>query len=221
MLLLSTTPLAAPPFMTFGQPFGSRFGYQIRAADTPEGKERVRAFYEALGRFVAMYARAESSMHSALCYYAKPPDGISKALFSGVRVRQATDFIRRIMEVTGADKSAINEFTEYSAQLSAITTARDAILHHGAQSVAEGRGFVSDEARAHLPCKVRTFPISQQIRHDMKEDLRKIGMYLVTKHTGHPMRSTTNRQRINDLLTAPWRYKHQPSSERKPRNPGT
>jgi hypothetical protein len=180
--------------------------YRITAAETPEGKERIRAYYEALGRFAAMYARAESSAHSALCRYAQTDGPISKAIFSGVRIRQAGDFIRRIMESTGVPQAAIDEFTEYRKQLTAITTARDAILHYGAQSVAEGAGFVSDEVRAHLPTKVRTFPISPKILDNMTEDLRKISVYLLTNHAGRGVQSSANQRRLNEILAAPWQY---------------
>lgn len=35
--------------------------YKVTAAETEEGKERLRAYYEALGRFVDMFARIETA----------------------------------------------------------------------------------------------------------------------------------------------------------------
>jgi hypothetical protein len=208
---LNTTPLGRPPAGL----------YKVTAAETPDGKERIRAYYEALGRFATMYARAESSAHAALCRCAKTDGAISAALFSGVRVRQAGDFIRRIMEATAVAQDAIDEFVEYRDQLYAITTVRDAILHLGAQSVAEGEGFVSDTLRAHLPAKVRTFPISPKILDDMTEDLRKIGLYLLTRHAQRSIKSTANQRQVKALLAAPWRYTRPSASQPKPRKRGT
>jgi hypothetical protein len=123
------------------------------------------------------------------------------------------------MEATAVAQSTIDEFVEYRDQLYAITTVRDAILHYGAQSVAEGEGFVSDALRAHLPAKVRTFPISPKILDDMTEDLRKIGLYLLTQNAQRPIQSAANQRQVNALLAAPWRYTRPSASQPKPRKP--
>ena len=58
-------------------------------------------YYEALGRFVDMFAHVESAMAFTLWHYAKTPRNIARAVFSGIGVVAAIDHITRLTAVTG------------------------------------------------------------------------------------------------------------------------
>jgi hypothetical protein len=47
--------------------------YQVPASETKEGIERERAYYEALGRFVQIFAEAEKLVWQTLVHYANSP----------------------------------------------------------------------------------------------------------------------------------------------------
>jgi hypothetical protein len=189
----------------------SSFGasvYHIPAADTPEGKERIRAYYEALGQFAAMYAETEAVMQRVLWHYAKTPSAISRSVFSGTRIRQGCTFIRRICEATSVSDAIQKELDYLFKQLNDITNARDWILHYGARSVAEGRGIVTNAPIAHTVARVTTFPISTDILGDMTADLHKIILYLMARHGGRMVpRGLVGWQPVETIVQGePWRY---------------
>ena len=171
-----------------------------------EEYERERAYHQALGRFAATYARIESILQSALQHYAGTSQAISRALFSGVRARLAGQHIRRICEITGVSQAALDDLSDYLNHLNEITTVRDAIFHHGAQSVGEGNAFVSDVLRVHDPKRARKFPISPAILESMRDDLRKIGLFLITRHTGGRALAPDQQARVDVVALAPWHY---------------
>jgi hypothetical protein len=204
--------------MAFGDPFGTPFGgegalaralrYKIPAAATPEGQERIRAYYEALGRFAAMYAEVEAAVQNSLWFYAKTPADIARSIFSGTRVGTGASFILRIFEATGQPDGLRVELADAFTQLRKITTARDLIFHYGAQSIAEGNGVVTNERLAHVPANVQTFPISPEILDEMTADLRKIATLLLSRHAGRPpIRGALNQVHVDSILHAPWQYK--------------
>ncbi|MFL9829171.1 hypothetical protein, partial [Rhodoplanes sp. SY1] len=45
--------------------------YKVDAAHTKAGQERLRAYFEALGRFVDKFSRVEAAVTKALWLYAK------------------------------------------------------------------------------------------------------------------------------------------------------
>jgi len=204
--------------VAFGDPFGAPFGdggalaralrYEVPAAATPEGQERLRAYYEALGRFAAMYAQVEAAVQRALWFYAKTPETIARCIFSGTRVNTGGNFIRRICEAAGADDATKGELKEAFAQLAAITTIRDHVFHYGAESVAEGSGVVTNALVAHTPSKIQTFPISPGILDNMTADLLKIATLLLSRHAGRPpLRGALNQAAVDATLREPWKYK--------------
>lgn len=55
--MLGMGPLGAAPIGAAA--YRSPFNYTVPASETKEGQERLRAYYEALGRFVQMFAEVE------------------------------------------------------------------------------------------------------------------------------------------------------------------
>ena len=77
------------------------FRYHIPASETEEGKERVRAYDEALGRLTLCTAETEAVVQRALWHYAGTPSPVARAIFSGTRTAVGFSFIRRICEADG------------------------------------------------------------------------------------------------------------------------
>lgn len=195
-------------FHDFGPTEEWPYRYQIPAADTVEGIERIRAYYEALGQFVTWYAEAEAVTQQALSHYAETRPAITRSLFSGTRVSAAASFIRRICEATRVDISVRDELKDIFAQMAAITTMRDNVLHYGARSVAEGKGVVTNALRAHIPDRVQTFPISPDILDNMTADLRRVIFDLLSRHVGRPgPLGAPNLSLLDGGQHGPWRYK--------------
>jgi hypothetical protein len=190
-------------------PYGKPFNYGIPASETPAGKAREAAYYSALGRFVAMFAIVEAAIQYTLWHYAKTSEAVAKSIFSGVKVKTGISFIKRLAEATGVSEGGRKELEDAFTQLNTITDARNEILHHGAQSVASGAAFVTNEFLAHLPDRVTLFPISPDSLDDMTADLSKIILLLHWKHAGRPSPlSKQNERMFEAVLSAPWRYTH-------------
>lgn len=179
-----------------------------RAADlTPEKKRRMNAYYRALGHFVHVYALVEAAMALTLWHYAKTPHHLARALFSGVRVRDGIDLIKRAAIATNASQEAREELKYIFDQLGAINSARNDILHYGAGGIADETATVTNALKALSEDRITIFPISPILLADMIADVRKIIVHLRAHHIGRPVPRGTYAQAI---LSAPWRYKHQP-----------
>jgi len=179
--------------------------YAIPAFETEEGKKREHDYHAALGRFVAMFAIAETAIQLTLWHYAKTPAPVARSVFSGVRTNEGINFVKRIVEATGVEAEAKIELEYVTQQLGIINGARNSILHHGALSVAEGRGIVPNALVALTPEKITAFPISPQILDDMTNDLRKIIVHLHAHHMGRP---PPRGNWLDPVLRSTWRYKH-------------
>jgi hypothetical protein len=201
-------------------PFGSApFGalashaYEIPASETPAGKRRLRAYYAALGNFADTFSRVEAAIAYSLWHYAGTNRNIASAVFSGVRVKEAMSFIRRIAEVTNLRADLRADLENIFTQLGHITDARNDILHYGATNIAEhrgGRGSVTNALKALTEEKTKSFPISPNILNDMTADLQEIMFHLRTNHTGSPFspRGALVLAMMDGVLHSPWRYKH-------------
>ena len=56
-------------------------------------------YFEALGRFAEEFAILEAVMFNTLAFYAKVPNNMARALFSGTRVRAAMGSVKRIIQI--------------------------------------------------------------------------------------------------------------------------
>src|SRR5690606_18894907 len=152
--------------------------YTIPTSQTPEGQKRLRDYYEALGRFVDMFARTEAAVTPTLWHYAKTVPEIAKIVFSGTRTDLPSTFNRQIAEATGVSQELRDDLDDVLRHLTDINKVRNHVLHYGAEpeSVAQGRAIVSDALRA--KGEPTTFPISPTILSDMTSDLHKIIAHL-------------------------------------------
>jgi hypothetical protein len=193
---------------------GLRKIYKIPASETPEGKERLRAYYEALGRFVDMFSIVEAAVTFTLRAYAKTTPAISKVIFAGIKVDVGTNYIKQLAAAINTPKDICDDLVNVFQQLGTINNVRNGVLHYGAVSIAEGSGFVSDEIKAKGEPTV--FPISNITLDDMTADLSKIATHLNYRHLGRtPPLGAFGKAALEEILQRAWRYKH-PSPPRAP-----
>lgn len=165
---------------------------------------RLREYYEALGRFVDMFARAETAVTLTLRHYAKTSPEVSKIIFAGTRTNAGSKIIKQIANATGVSQELRKDLEDVFNQLGIITGVRNAVLHYGTEpeSVAMGNAIVSDAIKA--KGEPTTFPISPKALNEMTADLNKIIAHLDQSHLG----KATADSFLGDPRLAAWRYKH-------------
>jgi hypothetical protein len=178
--------------------------YTVPASQTPEGQARLREYYEALGRFVDMFARAETALTLTLWHYAKTSPDIAKIVFAGTKIEQGSTYIKQVAAATGTPKELCDDLEDVLQQLGIINSARNSLLHYGAEpeSVAKGNAIVSDALRA--KGEPTTFPISPTLLTQMTSDLHKIIGHLDLRHLGRAERYTV----LGNPTLGAWQYKH-------------
>lgn len=196
------------------------YGNTKPAAETDEGQARLDAYYLALGRFVHRFTLAELAAHAALAHHAKLIDPVSRALLSGVRVDATGNYLSRLHLVKQISDDNWNDLKSLFDQLGIINKFRNDIIHHGAAFVAEGRGIVSNAAKALTDERITKFQVSPEILDDMTADLRQIFARLHTRHTGRPILKGKHPE-LEKLLQAPWRYKQQPTPPPQSQKPSS
>lgn len=178
----------------------------IDPAQTEEGKARLQEYRLALGTFVEAFAQVEAAIFYALSWHAKTRHSIAKAIFSGTRVEQAASFMRRLADANLIETAEWRELEPVLTQLHHINDIRNAILHYGAQGVAEGgRALIADALRALTVQKIRIFPISADILADLTYDCRKIYRHLIVRHSGRAA-VVGKHPELEAVLEGAWRY---------------
>jgi hypothetical protein len=178
----------------------------VPASATKEGQERLHTYYESLGRFVDMFSQVETAVTLTLWRYAQTKPEIAKVIFAGSRIDIASAYIKQLAAATATtDQRA--DLENVLQQLGIINGVRNAGVHYGATSVAEGRAVVSNALRAkNEPVE---FPISPKALDHMTVDLRKITFHLNYNHLGRPRPGgALGQTSLDGILRAPWRYKH-------------
>lgn len=181
--------------------------YVVPASETEEGKKRLQAYYEALGRFIDMFARVETAVTLTLWHYARTIPEIAKVIFAGAKIEISSKYIKQLSLATNAADAIKLDLENVLQQLGIINGVRNAILHYGAESVAEGQAIVSNALRAKGEPNV--FPISPTALEEMTADLRKIAAHLEYRHLARSKPTdVSGNQPIDEVLRSPWRYKY-------------
>jgi hypothetical protein len=142
--------------------------YHVPASATKEGIERERAYYEALGRFVQIFAEVEKTVWQTLVRYVGVPTEVAKIVLTSGKVDQCATHIKQVAKAASAPKESQDDLEDILQQLGIINGARNDILHYGATEIAEGRGMVSDAWKA--KSQPTEFPISPTALEEMAED---------------------------------------------------
>jgi hypothetical protein len=129
------------------------------------------AYLRSLGAFVHTFAFIEDWMLMLLGMFSDVSDEATPALFSGVRVKEAISFFRRLYEAYQHPIDA--ELDDAFRQLAVINNTRNDILHYGAWLAGTDR-TVSTRRAAHTPDRVREFPMSHETLDAMSADLTSI-----------------------------------------------
>lgn len=139
-------------------------------AASPE--EEMGAYYSALGEFVHYFAYIEGRMQHLLWIEAGTPPEVARAVFSGVSMDTAIDNIRRLYESRRVDMPAALKGA--LDQLKLIYTARNLIVHYGAQFLfVGGTPFASKERTAHK-IQVSALTVDAVIVRNMIADLHTV-----------------------------------------------
>jgi hypothetical protein len=127
-----------------------------------------KSYYEALGRFISHFAEAEShilNMHRVLA-------GVSvdkaRTLFPALRVDDATKQIKTMLE----GSSEFVEFDWVFKQWTVVNEMRSSLVHYGIKF--HPQPVTTNAARKK---KVKEYPVSLEIMHQLSEDIRKIGAH--------------------------------------------
>ena len=64
--------------------------YAVPPSETDEGRKNQQAYYEALGRFVQIFAEVERLVAQTLWAYAKTEQAVAKIVFSGTKIEQGS-----------------------------------------------------------------------------------------------------------------------------------
>jgi hypothetical protein len=203
--MVNTSPLNTTPF-----------NYAVPASETEIGKIRIKEYYEALGMFMDDFSRVEISIQLSLWHYAKLSHSIARAILSGSHLDNTMSFMRRLADVGAISQEKWEKLEPLLDRLGLISKSRNRILHYGAQSVAEGRGMVTNAVKALTEDHITHFPISPIILGDMSFDLKKVMLHLLVDHMGRPSLRARHAS-LEAIALAPWRYKPQPSPQAKPK----
>jgi hypothetical protein len=193
--------------------------YHVPASETEEGIKRERAYYEALGRFVQMFAEVEKVIAQTLWTYTGTKEEVAKIIFAGTQSDTAAGYIKAVAKATNASNESLADLEDILQQFGILRGDRNSILHHGAEFIAEGKGRVSDAWKA--KAEPTEFPISADALLRMETDLRKIIAHL-NLHLGHPRpNSASDQRKLDDTLHSPWQYKRPspPKAGTKKREP--
>ena len=138
--------------------------------------EERDAFVVELGHLTLAWSDLETVLFHLLKYYAGVSDAVGRALFSGTRARNAIAFIRAIADNTAMDSARRGDLEDIFAQIGAINSMRDFIVHNvdGSRQEFEPsdpqQRYVSDEIRSSRKSKVKTVLIGSASLIAMRND---------------------------------------------------
>jgi hypothetical protein len=144
---------------------------------TIPGNEPTDGYWLALGAFIHQFSAVERMLQRLLRIQAGVSGEIAKSVFSGARVDACKDFINRICDATGREDVKARLEPAF-AQLGAISTMRNAIVHWGASVQPDDTLAAVNDFLAHTPLNLKNFPVSPEILRDMTFDLMMINVHI-------------------------------------------
>ena len=166
------------------------------------------AYFRALGYFVHRFSETERAMQWTLWVLSGVTASVGRAVFSGVRIGTARDFIKRIFEATNPEEWG--HYEEGLKQLTEIIKARDDIMHYGAgfsDQQGELQAIVGNDFIAHTPSRVRRTRFSPETVLDMAADLGRIEAILIVGRVRAADPQSPFLNTLEQKAHAPWRYK--------------
>jgi hypothetical protein len=181
--------------------------------DFEASEEAARAFEGHIGRFVLLWADTERRLFDVLIRYAGVSRKVGRAIFSGTRAKQMVDFLSAINANVGTAEDRVQDLAFISAQLAAINSFRDKIVHHGSYVTrvmpAPDKRLIYNKHRAMRKSAEFEMIVDNQLVKDAISDLFTIGQLLAR----HEHETFSRLPQSGDAST--WRYRS-PQPERKP-----
>ncbi len=137
----------------------------------------VVPYYTALGEFISRFSEIEFYIQELLWHECGIPEKHAKAIFSGHKVDQSIDAIKRIYSSKKTEIPSLLEKT--FNHIGTINGFRNLIVHHGAIFL-EDKIIVSNRKVVYKEEKVREIPVSPEILGNMCNDMYTIKMVLST-----------------------------------------
>lgn len=185
-----------------------------KRSSASEPRKTLRAYpyhdyIHALGDFVHRFSAVESAVHNSILHHSKVKDGVARSVFSGVRIKDGTTFLRRLADVGEIDAAEWSAMKPLLDHLNILTDRRNALLHYGADGIGEGAmAFVSNASRALTWDRVEAFPVTAKILRRMTHDINTIYLALSVRHSGRAWAYADAVLRRADRRRAePWHYK--------------
>ena len=149
------------------------------SAELAEFAERFKddqAFHSALGKFIQTFSTVEAWMQRALWCYAKTPEPIGRAVFSGVRIKEGMGLIGRICDVSRISSKKRADLKYIFGQLGIINDLRNDMLHYGARRLTKDwkKRLVSNKRIAITRSRLKTTTVTT-------ETLKDLSAYLVAQ----------------------------------------
>ncbi len=139
-------------------------------------QDEHQAFLLALGELTLAWSDLEVVLFKILKHYAEVTWPIAQALFSGTRARSAVNFIRAIAANTAMETSRVQDLEEIFAQVLAINSLRDFVVHNvnGSEQTYEavdpGRRYITDSIRTSRVAKAKTYLVGSKTLVAMRDD---------------------------------------------------
>ena len=135
-----------------------------------EADTAMRAYWEALGRFVTDYAETETSLNILLSHVAAVRHEMARAVFSGVRADASVSLINRVLDAT-KQQTIKADMKRHFDQFGVVTRTRNDILHYGVRFDGRGQANLSNWVQAHTPDRLREFRVAPSDLDSMCSDL--------------------------------------------------
>lgn len=171
-----------------------------------ERGEQRTAYFEALGKFVYAFAKAEAITHLSFRTFARLDASLAMTLKGGMRLSDLMSVIRDAMAINGFSEEDQREIDYLFAQLSEISTFRNRILHRGAEMLPDG----TLESTNHATMKaIELLEVVKFTLNDIRaatSDLNRIALR-VAMFMSKPGEDDDMDQDFSEFLQSAWRYK--------------
>lgn len=161
-------------------------------------------FFAALGQFVYEYAEIEHTMFHVLRVSLRLPKNTASVLFSGARVSELVDHIKRFYATEGVPLPSWLE--RAFGKIGEINTVRNKLLHHGIW-VNKGTNYVTDRFR-NTPLRAKEFHVTAEDLKNLTEDAHTVRACLIAHWVRQRHMKTFARYQDWDAIALrPWLYK--------------
>jgi hypothetical protein len=169
-------------------------------------------YHQALGEFVSVFSEVETNLLSALWYLAGLESPTAQAVLTGHKVEGAISLINRLADAKQWTDARKKEFKKFADHLGLINKLRNDISHNGSNWTSSQTWTVTNRRFAHIPSRIRSYPVTTELLRNARRDLQKIEGDLVLFTWGHAMSPSTLRNFQQASLQS-WLYRPPPGFE--------